>query len=128
MTIIPMTHHPTYEHYSPWDQLPAPIPAETSYYSRHFYENTAKHLIADFVRIMNNGLHIDLTKVENLERTLEQQLKSVTDRLAANPLIAQFQALQHTRLLEAYRQAQSAKLKPIEGFIKPNSGCRWYIL
>ena len=119
MTLIPMTHHPTYEHYSPWDQLPAPIPSETSYYSRHFYENTAKHLIRDFVRIMNNGLYIDLHKVEDLERTLDEQLQSVTDRLAANPLISQFQALQHTKLLEAYRESQLSKIKPVEDFIRP---------
>lgn len=119
MTLIPMTHHPTYEHYSPWDQLPAPIPSETSYYSRHFYENTAKHLIRDFVKVMNNGLYIDLNKVEDLERTLDEQLQSVTDRLAANPLISQFQALQHTKLLEAYRESQLSKIKPVEDFIRP---------
>lgn len=117
--LIPMTHHPTYEHYSPWDQLPSPIPADSVYYSRHFYENTAKHLIPCFVRIMDNGLHIDLHKVENLERTLDEQLQSVADRLAANPLIAQFQALQHTKLLEAYRESQSSKIKPVEDFIRP---------
>ena len=119
MALIPMTHHPTYENYSPWDQLPAPLPSESTYLTRHFYENTAKHLISDFVRIMNNGLHIDLNRVEDLEKTLDAQLITVTERLATNPLIAQFQALQHTKLLEAYRESQLEKIKPPEHFLKP---------
>ena len=119
MALIPMTHHPTYENYSPWDQLPAPLPSESTYLTRHFYENTAKHLISDFVRIMNNGLHIDLNRVEDLEKTLDAQLITVTERLAKNPLIAQFQALQHTKLLEAYRESQLEKIKPPEHFLKP---------
>jgi DNA polymerase-1 len=68
---------------------------------------------------MNNGLHIDLNRVEDLEKTLDAQLITVTERLAKNPLIAQFQALQHTKLLEAYRESQLEKIKPPEHFLKP---------
>ncbi len=119
MQLIPYTSRTTSEHYSPWDQLPAPVPAESTYLSRHFYDNTAKHLISDFVRIMNNGLHIDLTKVEQLEATLDKQLSDVAKRLAANPLISQFQALQHEKLIQEYIDEQRSKLKPVEHFLKP---------
>lgn len=119
MQLIPYTKRPTSEHYSPWDQLPAPVPADSVYFSRHFYENTAKHLIPCFVRIMDNGLHIDLTKVEQLEATLDKQLSDVAKRLAANPLISQFQALQHEKLIQEYIDEQRSKLKPVEHFLKP---------
>lgn len=119
MQLIPYTSRTTSEHYSPWDQLPAPVPADSVYFSRHFYENTAKHLIPCFVRIMNNGLHIDLTKVEQLEAILDKQLSDVAKRLAANPLISQFQALQHEKLIQEYIDEQRSKLKPVEHFLKP---------
>ena len=119
MNLIPMVHHPTYEHYSPHDLLPAPLPATTRYPTRYFYENVAKHLIKDFIRIMNNGLHIDLTKVEELELVLDNQLADVAVRLAKNPLIAKFQLLQHHRLVAIYVEEQRSKIKPIEHFLKP---------
>ena len=119
MQLIPYISRSTFEHYSPWDQLPAPVPAESTYLSRHFYDNTAKQLIRDFVRIMSNGLHIDLTKVEQLEITLDKQLSDVAERLAVNPLISQFQALQHEKLIQQYIDEQTAKLKPVEHFVKP---------
>ena len=119
MSLIPYTIHQTSEHYSPWDQLPAPLPSESTYLTRHFYHNTVKHLVKCFVRIMNNGLHIDLTKVEALEQTLNDQLANVTLELAKNPLILQFQALQHEQLIQSYIDEQTSKLKPVEHFRKP---------
>jgi|GEM_PF-6331753 len=119
MNLIPMVHHPTYEHYSPHDQLPAALPAESKYLTRHFYENTAKHLIPCFVKIMNNGLHIDLTKVEELEQVLDTQLALVDSQLQNNPLISKFQTIQHAKLIRNYIEDQTSKIKPIEHFIKP---------
>lgn len=118
MNLIPMVHHPTNVEYSPHDQLPSPLPSESKYLSRHFYENTAKHLVKDFVRIMNNGLHIDLTKVEELELTLDKQLLNVAEQLANNPIIREFQLLQHNKAIQEYIDEQISKLKSIEHFYK----------
>lgn len=119
MTNIIDATHSTSEHYSPHDLLPAPLPSETTYSTRFFYNNVAKHLVKDFVTIMNNGIHIDLNKVEELEKELETQLGNVENKLANNRLIKQFQALQHKKLIEKYIEEQKSKLKPVEHFIKP---------
>jgi hypothetical protein len=112
-----MTYHNTNEHYSPHDQLPAPVPKETQYLSRHFYENTAKHLIKDTVRIMMNGLHIDLNKVVELEATLDTILAEVDATLAENPIIKEFQQIQHAKLIEKYIQCRQTKLRPTEYYV-----------
>lgn len=112
-------NHSTNEHYSPHDLLPAPLPSETKYTTKFFYNNVAKHLIPCFVKIMNNGIHIDLNKVEELEKELETQLNNVESKLANNELIKQFQTLQHKKLIDAYIAEQKSKLKPVEHFIKP---------
>lgn len=114
-------NHSTNEHYSPHDLLPAPLPSETKYTTKFFYNNVAKHLIPCFVKIMNNGIHIDLEKVEDLEKELVIQLDAVESRLANNKLIKQFQELQHKRLIDKHVAEQKGKLKPIEHFIKPFS-------
>lgn len=117
--LMPTSAIHTSSPYSPWDQLPAPIPAETSYYTRHFYEHTAKHLIRDTVRIMMNGLHIDLDKVIELEATLDKQLELVSQRLAHNPLIQEFNKVQHKRNIKSYRMERKTKLREPSYYYKP---------
>ena len=118
MQLIPMVHHPTTDFYSPHDLLPAPVPAESDYYTRYFYENVAKHLIRDTVRIMNNGLHLDLSRVADLESTLDDQLTAVDATLASNPVIAEFQLLQHKQLVADYIEERKSKLKSVDHFVK----------
>jgi len=105
--------------YSPHDLLPAPVPSSESPASDYFYHEVLKHLIPDTVRLMNNGIPIDMDKVEALEAVLDQVLAEVDATLAANPIIQRFQADQHSRLVEAYVAEQSSKMKPPSHFIKP---------
>ena len=57
--------------YTPWSLLPVDRPKDTHPPIDYFYQNVAKHLIRDTVRIMANGIQIDLNKVEELEETLD---------------------------------------------------------
>ena len=97
--------------YSPWDLLPAPEPATDQPPDTYFYDNVAKHLIKDTVRIMGNGLHIDLDKVSDLEATLDTQLDKVTADLASNPIISEFQKLQCKALKSSYIADRRTKLR-----------------
>lgn len=115
----PLEHHNTNEHYSPHDLLPAPEPKTYSPPEGYFYHNVAKHLVKDTVRIMMNGLHIDLDKVEELESTLDDQLAEVAVRLATNPLINQFQELQHKSLVKEYIEDRKSKLRSVDYYLKP---------
>ena len=60
----------------PHDLLPlrAPMEQEFANDKLFFYDNVAKPLIADTIRIMNNGLPIDLNKVQELEFKLDKIL------------------------------------------------------
>jgi len=109
----------TNQHYSPWDQLPALEPKTVSPPLGEFYDNTAKHLIKDTVRIMNNGLSIDMDRVFELEETLNEQLLDVKARLAANPLISEFQKLQHHRLTKDFIAERKTKLRDSSYYLKP---------
>jgi len=113
------TNPPTGSHYSPHDQLPAPEPSQAEYLPRHFYNNTAKHLIKDTVRIMMNGVHIDLERVIELEEVLNIQLEHVSSELAINPLIKQFLILRYSKQVSTYRDDRRSMLKSTEDYIKP---------
>ncbi|AGM46929.1 DNA polymerase [Alteromonas phage vB_AmaP_AD45-P2] len=88
--------------YSPHDQLPAPEPTGQHYPVGYFYENTARHLIKDAVRIMDNGLAINIDKVVELEQVLEDQIDEIDKELEANPLIQEFIAEKRKYLVEEY--------------------------
>jgi hypothetical protein len=105
--------------YSPWDLLPAPNPSTVDPPEGYFYNNVVKHLIKDTVRIMNNGLPIDLTRVSELEDTLDTLLADVDERLNSNPLIQQYITTRNSSIIEAYKEDRRSKLKQPSDFIKP---------
>lgn len=119
MSLVQFLRQDTNTDYSPWDQLPAPTPMETTYLTRHFYENTAKHLVRDTVRVMMNGLHIDLDKVSDLEATLDSQLEQVNYDLANNPIIQSFNEHRHRHLIQAYIDDRHTKLREPSYYLKP---------
>ncbi len=105
--------------YSPWNQLPAPEPKDTKYPIGYFYEHTAKHLIKDTVRIMDNGLNIDLAKVVELEEALAEQLAEVEAELAANPLIKKYLELKHQDEIRKYVKERKAKMRDFTYYLVP---------
>lgn len=105
--------------YSPHDQLPAPEPRLTEYLLGHFYQNTARYLIKDTVRIMDNGLNIDIDKVIELEETLAEQLAEVETELAENPLIKQYLELRYKHEIKAYVEDRKSKMRDPEYYLVP---------
>lgn len=107
--------------YSPWSLLPAPEPCTISPPPNYFYEEVAKHLIKDTVRLMANGLPIDLQKVQELEATLDETLSKVQQSLASNPIVRQYLSERYSRLTKEYIADQQSKMKPPDHFFKPFS-------
>jgi DNA polymerase I-like protein with 3'-5' exonuclease and polymerase domains len=105
--------------YSPHDQLPAPEPSTIDYKVDHFYTNTAKYLIKDAIRIMDNGLSIDLNKVIELEEVLETQLQEIEKELESNPLIVQYLEHKHSSEIAQYKKARQQKLRSYTDYVTP---------
>lgn len=81
--------------FSPYDLLPVPIPYKdtTTYNDLYFYNNVVKHLVVDFIRMMNNGIPINLGKVIILEELIDNVIDTAQTKLNDNPLIQKY--LQH---------------------------------
>lgn len=109
----------TNTHYSPWDLLPAPEPCTVSPPADYFYNNVSKHLVKDTVRIMNNGLPIDLDRVRELELDLDTTLSRVANDLAAHPYVQDYLKQRHKTVITNYIEDRKSHLKPVHSFIKP---------
>lgn len=103
--------------YSPWDQLPCAEPRAERPPPGYFYEHTAKHLIKDAVRIMDNGLAINLEKVIELEATLEDVLAEVASELRGNPLIQKYLEERYEAQVKAYIEERKSKLRSPADYI-----------
>ena len=103
--------------YSCWDQLPVPQPKDQDYPFGYFYEHTAKHLIKDTVRIMDNGLHIDMDKVIALEDLLAEQLEEVKTELAGNNIIQEYLRQRHAAEITAYIEDRKSKMRSPDYYI-----------
>lgn len=119
MRLIDYNVPTTNQNHSIWSQLPAPEARYTEYLTRHFYHNTAKHLIKDTVRIMMNGLPISLEKVQKLEEVLIPQLQNVEESLANNPIIKEYLRKRYTKVIEQYKEDRASKLRSSEYYLKP---------
>lgn len=104
--------------YSPHDQLPAPEPRTIRPNEFYFYDNTVKYLVKDVVRIMGNGIPIDLKKVRELEVTIDNVLEAVDNVVQNHPLVKEFQKQQHKFLITDFIEETKTKMKPPSHFLK----------
>lgn len=96
---------------SPIDLLPLPEPKSTDYPNSWFYNNVAKHLIEDTVRLMLNGLPINLDRVHELELELDIILERVQDTIDNNIHIQAFQQAKYPYLVEELLTEIKAKMR-----------------
>ena len=107
--------------YSPWDLLPVPEPRTVRPPEDQFYNTVIKHLVPDVIRIMANGIPIDLAKVQELEAEIDKVLAEVDKEIQSNQLIREFSLLRHSKQKETYIQEQRQRLKTPTDFLKPFS-------
>ena len=105
---------------------------DNSYTEEYFYKNVILPLIPDIVRLEANGIPIDLDKVQELEKILNDVLESVKIKLNNNEILKEF-------LNKCYKQKENEVTKEIkktfktpENFLKPfdfkNTVHRTYVI
>jgi hypothetical protein len=105
--------------YSPWDLLPITNPKDEQPDRMYFYENVVRHLIEDLVKWEANGIPINLDKVQELEKVVDNVLQEVHNKLRHNPLILEFlKSISGSKKKEKLEQLESKK-KDYTDFIKP---------
>jgi len=103
---------------SPHDLLPVLEPKEHSPPPGYFYENVIRPLIPDIVRIMLNGIPMDLEKVDELREVVEDVLETVQSTLDKNKTIRAFQAQKFPKERNKFIAEMKSKMKPLEHFLK----------
>jgi len=103
---------------SPHDLLPIEEPRNYAPSRSYFYLNVVKPLLADVLRIQLNGIPIDMSKVKELQATVDSVLASVAKRLASNPIIQRYLDEYNKRVLADYREDREAKLRTSKYYYK----------
>ena len=75
----------------PWQLLPMPKPADFDPGPEFFYKNFVQPMIADSIKMMCAGMHIDEDAVESLRSTIDDVLSNVDALLLRNPIIQRYQ-------------------------------------
>lgn len=113
----------TSDTYSPWDQLPACEPKTCDYPEGYFYHNTAKFLVKDTVRIMMNGLGIDLNKVDSMNQNITSTLDQMRSIINTSPVVSEYLSSKQQTLFNKAKSKKEQqiqnKAKTIDFFIKP---------
>lgn len=106
--------------YSPHDLLPIKNPRINEHENdqEYFYRKVIQHLIPDIIRMTNNGIPIDLNKVEELQKITSGVLKTVEDRLANNKLMQEFLSIGNKVLIDKKVELLHSKKKDYTHFLK----------
>ena len=103
---------------SPIDLLPLPEPSTSEFPPGWFYENVAKPLIGDTIRIMHNGLPIDLERVYELENRLDVLLEDVQKTVDANNYIKEYKKDKYPKQKDALANELTEKMRPQDFYLK----------
>lgn len=75
---------------NPIDYLPVKIPLEESGNPVWFYKNVVSKLVPDIIKLKFTGIPIDITKVSEVEQTVNDVLSNVENEINSNPLMIEF--------------------------------------
>ena len=105
---------------NPIDKLPIQRPLEDSVPTNpaQFYYDVVQHLVPDILKIQENGIPIDLNKVQELDKQLDTILLKVEDTLANNPIILQFIQQMYKQLIERKIEDTQHKSRGVSFYLK----------
>lgn len=103
---------------NPIDWLPLPEPRDQDFPIGWFYENVAKHLVKDTVRIMNNGLPIDLDRVHELELHLDEILVNVQETINNNQHTKDFLEHKYPLIAAEMKADIESRMRSLDFYIK----------
>jgi hypothetical protein len=105
----------------PYQLLPFPAPAlfdPAKEQPDFFYQNFAKKLIPDMIKLMDTGLHIDKKAVEELRITIDKVLNSVKKVLEGSSLIKEFQLFQIPAAQKKWAEEATKSTRSYEYYLR----------
>lgn len=102
----------------PHELLPIDFPKDYDPGVDWFYNNIAKHLSKDFIKLMNAGLTINQEAVDNLRGVLDDVLKTVEDTLAKDQIIQEFQKAKYPKKFTEYEKEVTASCRVASDYYK----------
>lgn len=103
----------------PYELLPIKSPHEEDPCPEYFYNNVAKPITNDLIRIMNNGITMDQEAVDNLKTTVTKVLDTVEKTLVNNSIIKDFQKKQYPIKFAEYEKEIMSSCRDVDFYIKP---------
>lgn len=101
--------------------LPVVDPAvkESRQSERFFYQNVMLPLVPTMVKIMNQGMLLDMEKVTTLQEKLDVVLNNVQTTLNENRVIQKFQTYKYSMLKKTYIEERKSKQRSVAYYTKP---------
>lgn len=105
----------------PHDLLPIKRPLEDANYpeSTYFYKNVVSKLIPDIIRMEASGIPINLAKVADVEKTIDNVLEQVYTKLQNNSMMLTFLESVDNEYKANKTKVLESKKKTYEDFLKP---------
>lgn len=106
----------------PWQHLPMPKPCDYDPGPDWFYRNFVQPLIADSVKMMCAGIHIDYEAVEDLRATIDDVLNNVDSLLLRNTVIQRYQEQRAVVAQKVHYAKSTEAIRTVEDYYRDYDG------
>jgi hypothetical protein len=104
---------------NPHDLLPIADPIDTPIAPMDFYYNVVKPLIPDILRMMSNGILLDMNRVKELETFVVNALEESSKSLKESPIVQAYLENKQGKQIREKKKELIEKKKDYTEYVKP---------
>lgn len=104
----------------PYQRLPVPLPCDHDPGPSYFYDNFVSHFIPDMIKMVDTGLEVDSSAVEDLRTLIDEVQETVYERLGKHPYVVKYQeTCRRPKAQREHEEDATKSVRTIDHYLKP---------
>jgi len=104
----------------PYQRLPVPLPCDYDPGPSYFYNNFVSHFIPDMIKMVDTGLEVDSSAVEDLRTLIDEVQETVYERLGKHPYVVKYQeTCRRPKAQREHEEDATKSVRTLDHYLKP---------
>ena len=104
----------------PYQRLPVLLPCDHDPGPNYFYNNFVSHFIPDMIKMVDTGLEVDSSAVEDLRTLIDEVQETVYERLGKHPYVVKYQeTCRRPKAQREHEEDATKSVRTLDHYLKP---------
>ena len=104
----------------PYQRLPVLLPCDHDPGPNYFYNNFVSHFIPDMIKMVDTGLAVDSSAVEDLRTLIDEVQETVYERLGKHPYVVKYQeTCRRPKAQREHEEDATKSVRTLDHYLKP---------